>query len=622
VAALAYSRPVSVIVLTWNGLEVTRRCLTTLLENTTHPDFEVVVVDNGSTDGTVEYLHGLSGIRLVENGENLGFVGGNNVGIASTTNDVVLLNNDTEIIQGDWLERMQETAYSAEDIGVVGCRLVNAGGNLVHAGTYMPLPSFWGQEYPGNERDIGQYTRDRQVEGVIAACAYIKRKVIDAVGPLDDDYFSYFEDTDFCLKAGRAGFHTYCCGAATVKHLENASTDLNRMDFSGTFRRSRETFLSKWKEFCEERYTRRLTWHSFISGQGVYSCASAKLLWAFDRAGVDVNLGFLEGVERAELDDFRINDMKNRGADRDRPQVLFGPCDMLSRADGAYNIGYVFTPYDRFEPGWVKELNRMDEVWVTSGFQREAASASGVKRDIFVMPLGVDPDYFHPGIKSYRLAERFAFLAPVEWGDAFAAETLLRAFTDEFAGSEKVVLVLNVKSPVAAETDVAGWAGEAAAAGGSAEVEEAVEAMGLPMDRAPVVFVVDHDIKPYESGCLYRSSDCLVLAGRAAEGGTAAAEALACGVPVLAVDWGSTAELLGGARAMGIESVLVPAPAGGLQWADPYYGKTREALRRAFEESDAAKKDALDISGDIGLERSWDSLALRMIERLDSIARG
>lgn len=620
--ALAWAEPVSVIVLTWNGLEVTTRCLASLLANTTHPDFKVVVVDNGSTDGTLEYLRGLDGITLIENGENLGFVGGNNVGLAATVGDVVLLNNDTEIIQGDWLERMQETAYSADDIGVVGCRLVNAEGNLVHAGTYMPLPSFWGQEYPGNERDIGQYARDRQVEGVIAACAYIKRAVIDKVGPLDTDYFSYFEDTDFCLKAARAGFLTYCCGSATVKHLENASTDLNRMDFSGTFKRSREIFLSKWKEYYEERYTRRLTWHSFISGQGIYSRASAKLLWAFDQAGVDVNLAFLEGVERAELDDFRINDMKNRAPDRERPQVLFGPCDMLSRADGAYNIAYVFTPYDRFEPAWVKELNRMDEVWVTSAFQKEAAAASGVKREILVMPLGLDPDYFHAGIKSFRLADRFTFLAPVEWGDEYAAETLLRAFTDEFAAEDKVVLVMNVKSPVASESEVAGWAGEAAAAGGSAEVEEAVEALCLPADRAPVVFVVDHDIEPYQAGSLYRSSDCVVLAGRSGECGTVPAEALACGVPVLAPGWGSVAELLGGARATGFECSLVEAPSTSLKWADPDYGSMRKALRGALEGTEAAKRDAERASDEIRLERSWESAALKMIERLDSIARG
>lgn len=613
--------PVSVIVLTWNGLEVTSRCLETLLANTVHPDMEVVVVDNGSKDGTLEFLRALEGIRLIQNGENLGFVGGNNVGIAATDGDVVLLNNDTEITSGDWLTRMQELAGSAPDIGVVGCRLVNGEGRLVHAGTYMPVPSFWGQEYPGDERDIGQYTADREVEGVIAACIYIKREVIEKVGALDPDYFSYFEDTDFCLKAREAGYRVFCCGGATVKHLENASTSVNRMDFSGTFRRSRETFLSKWKGHYDAFYTRRLTWHSYVSGRGPYSRASAKLLWALDRAGVDVNLAFLEGADRAELDDFRINDMKNRPADRDRPQVLFGPCEMLERADGERNIAYVSTPYDRFEAGWVSELNRMDEVWVPSGFQRDAALASGVKREVFVMPHGVDPDYLHPGIEAYPLEGRFAFLAPVEWGDAFASETLLRAYTEEFDPAEKVVLVMNVRSPLSEEGAGAGWAGEAVAARGSGEVEQAVEAMSLPMDRAPVVFVVDHEIEAYQAACLCRSADCLVLAGRAADQAGAALESLACGVPVVTVDWGSDSELVAAGRAIGIECGLAAAPADGLKWADPSRDGTRGALRAAFEGREEAARAAAAVSEEVRGERSWDALVARMIERLDAVGR-
>lgn len=616
--ALAYARPVTVIVLTWNCLEVTQNCLRTLLENTTHPDFEVLVVDNGSTDGTPEWVSSVEGVRLIANDENLGFVRGNNVGIEAAAGDVVLLNNDTEIVQGDWLERMQELAYSANDIGLVGCRLVNREGRLVHAGTYMPLPSFWGQEYPGDEADIGQYPDDRPVEGVIAACVYIKRAVIDHVGGLDTDYFSYFEDTDYCLKAARAGWQTWCCGGVTVKHLENASTAGNRMDFSGTFRKSREVFLSKWRQEMEERYTTPLTWHSFISGRGLYSRASARLLWALDRAGVDVNLGFLEGAERAELDDFRINDMKNRPADRDRPQVLFGPADMLSRADGSYNIAYVFTPYDRFEETAVKEMNALDEVWVTSESQKQAAVASGVKRGIQVIPLGVDPDYFHPGIKSYALSGRFAFLAILEWGERFAGPELLQAFTDEFSADEKVVLVMNVTSP--ADDEAGGWASESAIAGGTAEVEEAVEALALPMDRAPVVFVVDHEIAPYQAGCLYRSADCVVVVDRSAEPGTIAVESLACGVPVLAPDWGSSSALIDGVAMKGIACDPAPSPAAGLNWAGLSRDALRKGLREAFAGSEAAKAKALDVSEGIRFQRSWDEAAALIKERLDAIA--
>ena len=597
--------PVSVIVLSWNGLEVTRDCLRTLLGRTSHPCFDVVVVDNGSTDGTVEYLRSVTGITLIENGRNLGFVKGNNVGIRATGGDVLLLNNDTEIIQDDWLERMQELAYSSEDIGLVGCRLVNADGNLVHAGTYMPLPSFWGQEYPGDERDIGQYADDREVEGVIAACVYIKRQVIDTIGPLDEEFFSYYEDSDYCLKARQAGYRVFCCGSATVKHLENASTDLNRMDFSGTFKRSREVFIGKWKEYYDSLYTRKLTWRSFISTGGLYSRATRKLLWSLDRAGVELNLAFLEGVDRAGLDDFRINDMKNRGADRDRPQVVFGPPETLYLADGSYNIAYTFTDYDRFSPLAVREMNRMDEVWVTSEFQRDAALASGVDRDVVVMPPGVDPEYLNPRITGYPLTGRFAFLAPVDWGPGLASETLVRAYNDEFAADENVVLVMVVNTPDEA---------------GPAYVEEAVEAMNLAIERASIVFVMDHDIPVYQAGSLYRSVDCLVLPVRASEAGTTAVEALACGTPVIATGWGTNARLVDGKSLFGIDCRQVPSPEEGLSWAEPEYDHLRELMRAVFN-SGGARKEALLASSRIRAELSWDGIASKMVERLDGITQ-
>src|SRR2546423_13671182 len=118
-------KKVTIIILTWNGLAYTKRCLETLREQTAFPDYEVVVVDNGSTDGTVEYLKSLPWLRLFENRENLGFVRGNNRALAECggDSDFVLLNNDTEIIQPEWLSRLQATAHRAPEGGIGGPRL-------------------------------------------------------------------------------------------------------------------------------------------------------------------------------------------------------------------------------------------------------------------------------------------------------------------------------------------------------------------------------------------------------------------------------------------------------------------------------------------------------------------
>ena len=169
-------RGVTIIVVTWNGLDYTRRCLETLRANTDHAADRVIVSDNGSTDGTLDYLQSLPWVECIANGENLGFARGNNVAIAAAeaTSDIVLLNNDTEIFQADWLERLQATAYASPAIGLAGCRLRRPHGMLQHAGTYMP-PTYSGQQLGSEEKDINQFNRDRTVEGVVFACVHQTR---------------------------------------------------------------------------------------------------------------------------------------------------------------------------------------------------------------------------------------------------------------------------------------------------------------------------------------------------------------------------------------------------------------------------------------------------------------
>ena len=143
--------------------------------------------------------------------------------------------------------------------------------------------------------------------------------------------------------------------------------------------------------------------------------------------------------------------------------------------------------------------------------------------------------------------------------------------------------------------------------------------MGLPFDRAPVVFVMDHDIPHYQDGCLYRSADCLVLVGRRAGPGLEILEALACGVPVIAGEWGSHSQLIDGVAASGVETALVPSPEQDCEWSDPSYARLREALRGARDRAGAAREKALELSARLRTERSLDNIAAKMIERLDDI---
>ena len=450
-AESSFRRPVAIVVLAWNGLAYTRKCLDSITR-TLGGRHRIIVVDNGSTDGTVEYLRAQTGIQTVLNSSNLGYAAGNNLGLQllDLSEDVVLLNNDTELRQGNWLELLQEAAYSSDKVGIVGCRLVRPDGMLQHVGVYMPLDSLWGQQIGAHERDVGQFSSTREVESVVFACVYIKRTVIDVVGRLDEDYFSYFEDTDYCLRAREKGFKILCCGSATVVHHENVSTTLNAVPHEKMFRKARSVFRAKWDERLRNtRYDRKLSWHSLFNFPSGYAISSRELAVALDSLGVWVSYKYVYGpgtvfpVQEKELNEnFRGEMIRSRPWDPGDMQVVYGQGDVFRSNSGRYKIGFTMLETDRIPDEWVRQANRMDEVWVPSTFNVDTFRRSGVIRPLHVVPLGVDPGYFNPDIHRRPLTGLYTFLSIFEWGERKAPEMLLQAFNDEFSADEPVVRAL------------------------------------------------------------------------------------------------------------------------------------------------------------------------------------
>ncbi|MEJ2582967.1 MAG: glycosyltransferase family 2 protein, partial [Acidobacteriota bacterium] len=259
------TRPATLIVLAWNRWEMTRKCLDTLSQTQLH-DADVIVVDNGSTDETRQKLSKIDWVRTLHLEENLGFVRGNNAGIeaADPESDIVLLNNDLVFTQADWLDRMRECAALNPSAGIIGCRLVLPDSRLLHAGTYILPDTFWGQQIGSLQEDIGLYGADRVVQGIVFACSFIRREVIEVIGGLSEDFESYLEDTDYCLKAAEAGYSTMVCGGVTLVHDEHGSTSGQDETRKKLFAHSQRTFAKKWRRHLESSYSRRLFWQSIM----------------------------------------------------------------------------------------------------------------------------------------------------------------------------------------------------------------------------------------------------------------------------------------------------------------------------------------------------------------------
>lgn len=610
--------PVTIVMLTWNALEYTKRCLETLRRATGFGPWQLLVVDNGSSDGTIEFLEGQPWVRLLRNATNLGFVRGCNRGIraADPESDIILLNNDTEIEQADWIERLQATAYADPRNGVVGCRLRRTNGALLHAGTYMP-PSYWGQQIGSNERDVNQFNRDREVEGVVFACAYLKREVLERVGLLDERYVSYYEDSDYCRTAQQLGYRVMCCGSVTLLHHENVTSAANNVDHAALFLPSQRTFREKWeKEIESRRYRRRVSWRSIMNVPTGYAISSRALMLALERQGVEVAYQYAYGpgstnpaMEPEAAGDYRLDGMRRRPSSVDDVQITYAQGDAFAAGQGARRVGFTMLEIDRLPREWVRQANLMDEIFVPSTFNAETFRRSGVERPITVVPLGVDPDYFNPGISGHPLNRVFSFLSTFEWGARKAPEILLRAFHDEFRAKDDVVLICKLVN-----------------VDDSVRVERAVADLGLSPGGGRVLFSLNEIVPTAELGSLYRSADCFVLPSRGEGWGMPILEAMACGLPVIATDWSAPRDFMndGNAYPLAVER-MVPAELTspyyrGARWAEPSYEHLRALMRHVYENRDEARAKGQRASREVSSRWTWDHSASVISARLAEIA--
>lgn len=217
------SPQVAIIVLNWNGGEDTLACLESLRQ-LDYPDYEIVVVDNGSTDSSAQVIRdAFPNVMMLETGKNLGFAGGNNVGLryalAGSADYVLLLNNDTEVAS-DFISVLVCAVEATPHAGVAGPTIYyfdrpttiwSAGGTIDwrRGDTHMMAL---------NEVDEGQYDVVREVDFVTGCALLARREVVDQVGLFDSRFFMYYEEAEWCVRVARAGFKILHVPQARIWH--------------------------------------------------------------------------------------------------------------------------------------------------------------------------------------------------------------------------------------------------------------------------------------------------------------------------------------------------------------------------------------------------------------------
>jgi hypothetical protein len=216
---------VSVIILNWNGKRFLKECLDSL-EAQTFRDFETVLLENGSTDGSADLVRvAYPWVRLVALAENIGFASGNNRALQECCGEfIVTLNNDTKLSPG-FVAALLSGAEADPRIGMVAAKMLNfyQKGRIDSVGVCI-APNGMGQNIGVGEMDLGQYDQLVDVFGPCAGAALYRRTMLDEVGFFDPSFFAYYEDLDLAWRGRLAGWRCVTAPKAVVYHVHSGTS--------------------------------------------------------------------------------------------------------------------------------------------------------------------------------------------------------------------------------------------------------------------------------------------------------------------------------------------------------------------------------------------------------------
>jgi len=246
----------SIIIVNWNTRNLLVQCLNSIYQTVETVEMEVWVVDNGSTDGSdAAAVERFPETKFVQNKVNVGFAKANNQALNTAAGRYyLLLNPDTQVSKGA-VEKLISFMNAHPEAGGAGAQLINSDGSKQNSIANFPslatellnkslLRWLFPRQFPGKERN---YSESVEVDSVIGACMMVRRQASDQVGLLDEDYFLFLEETDWCYRMKRAGWKIYHVPQAEVYHFQGKSAEMERKKAKVEYYRSRYHFFKKNK---------------------------------------------------------------------------------------------------------------------------------------------------------------------------------------------------------------------------------------------------------------------------------------------------------------------------------------------------------------------------------------
>ncbi len=264
----------SVVILCWNDLNVISDCIQSIIAGTHSTEYEIIVSDNGSSDGSSEFIRkNFPPCRVVENGKNLRFALGNNVGIKASCGEYVLILNPDTIIHDGSLDRLIQFADRHPEAGAFGCRVLNPDGSYQISA--RPFPTIRGEwiaatflrplAYLANYFVSDTYTgwngdTEREVDWQSGCCVMFRGDLLKQLGGFDEQFFYYYEEVDLCKRVRMAGRPILFTPNATITHLGGQSTRRFKLAFE------LDKYITRYRYF-----------YKYYGRKGVKSCRRVSL---------------------------------------------------------------------------------------------------------------------------------------------------------------------------------------------------------------------------------------------------------------------------------------------------------------------------------------------------------
>jgi GT2 family glycosyltransferase len=233
-----YDIKIAVLLLNWNGIEFTVPCIESLLRSSVKPN-SIIVVDNASIDDSVNVLKSLfSDIQIIENKSNLGFAGGNNVGLQKILSDnydyIWVLNNDT-IVDENCLNDLIEAMEQDHNIAATTGKIIYEGTSdlIWYAGANINYRTLKSEHVGELQRDKGEFDVPIDVPFISGCCMFLRKSALEMVGVFDNNFFAYSEDFDWCLRAGDLGLRLRYIPQARIYHKVSATFKKTMIGNSG-----------------------------------------------------------------------------------------------------------------------------------------------------------------------------------------------------------------------------------------------------------------------------------------------------------------------------------------------------------------------------------------------------